>query len=309
MSQFRFRLYYHLYCGPSWRRIWAFHQPLLRKFADSGLLERAVVCVYGELDGELAASLTDAFEVRHISESIRQVNEFQTLQQMQGDVRDRNQQFECCVYLHSKGASSEQLVDATAEWSRFLATALVGALPGFGRIADRGFNCLGANLAFGLFEDFGRPRLHFSGNFWCATRELVGSAPEIELGGRHAAVRHNAEWWLSEGRPFRPFNVFSTGIDHYACKSGAIDWARLELRLRSCASGAVSADRAMAQIDFLRRMIERTLGRSGLRRLLSEFLLRTLPHHRWRRLLNVHDSAMRIVGSRKSAYFYCPETE
>jgi hypothetical protein len=44
------------------------------------------------------------------------------------------------------------------------------------------------------------------------------------------------------------------------------------------------------------------------RRALADLLLRTLPHHHWRRLLNVHHVAMRLSGSRKSIYFYRPES-
>jgi hypothetical protein len=40
----------------------------------------------------------------------------------------------------------------------------------------------------------------------------------------------------------------------------------------------------------------------------SDALLRVLPHHRWRRLQNVHHVIMRVLGSRKSIYFYCPES-
>ena len=63
----------------------------------------------------------------------------------------------------------------------------MGSLPAFDRLVALGYNSVGSNLALGMFEDFGRPRLHYSGNFWCATRELVASAPQITLGTRTTA--------------------------------------------------------------------------------------------------------------------------
>lgn len=303
-----FRIYYHLYLGASWQQVWSLHRPVLARFAASGLLERLVVCVCGGRVDDLGIVGGSTVEIRCLSDTLRNVNEFHTLQQMHREARDPAQVFDHCVYLHSKGASSRQLGQAGAEWSSFLCTALFGSLPGFDRVVGMGFNSLGSNLALGVFEDFAQPRLHYSGNFWCATRQLVASAPEIRLGMRYTAVRHNAEWWLDEAASFTPFNVFSTGIDHYAAPPGAVDWSRLELRLREFASSPASARRAMEVIGFLRRMIRGATGTQVLRHFLSDALLQSLPHHRWRRLLNVHDSMMRILGSRKSVYFYCPET-
>ncbi len=309
MSRSGFRVYYHLYCGPSWRRVWELHRPLLEEIAGGGLLERVVICVYGHETESISGSDANLFEIRHVAGTLGRINEFHTLHQMQRDVRDQAQKFEWCAYLHSKGASSAKLQEGGAEWSLFLARALIGSLPAFARVVERGFNSAGSNLALGLFEDFGPPRLHYSGNFWCATRDLVASAPDIELGSRYASVRHNAEWWLSRADAFVPFNVFSTGIDHYAAPSGEIDWRRLESRLEALASSEAPAARSMAQIHFLRKMVQAAVGRQALRRGLSDALLQALPHHRWRRLLYVHDRLMKPLRSRKSLYFYCAESQ
>jgi hypothetical protein len=303
-----FRIYYHLYLGASWRDVWALHRPVLEQFAASELLGKIVVCVCGGTVDDLGIATADNLEIRCLSNRIDNINEFHTLEQMHLDARDPAQAFDYCAYLHSKGSSSQRLDRAAAEWSSFLSTALIRSLPGFGRVVAMGFNCLGSNLALGVFEDFGRPRLHYSGNFWCATRELVTSAPEIRLGGRDASVRHNAEWWLDRASSFTPFNVFSTGIDHYTAPPGAIDWIRLESRLGEFSSSPGSASHAMETINFLRGMIQRATGNQFLRHSLSDALIRVLPHHRWRRLLNLHDVMMRVIGSRKSIYFYCPES-
>jgi len=247
-------------------------------------------------------------EIRQVSHTLRDVNEFHTLQQLQRDALDPAQNFNYCVYLHSKGASSPHLSAATEEWSSFLVRALIRSLPAFGRLVALGYNSLGSNLAFGIFEDFGPPRLHYSGNFWCATRELVVSAPRITLGIRYTAIRHNAEWWLERAPAFTPFNVFSTGTDHYSAPAGVVDWARLESRLGQLAALTRPARNAMEPVRFLREMIRRATGHQPVRQWLSDVLLRVLPHHRWRRLLNVHHVMMRTLGSRKSAYFYCAES-
>ena len=302
-----FRIYYHLYRGPSWREVWARHRPVLDRFAASGLLERLVVCVCGTPE-DLGISPGRHLEIRQLSDTIRHVNEFHTLQQLHRDAQDSAQTFSHCVYLHSKGASSPQLSAATEEWSSFLVVALMGSLPAFDRLVALGYNSVGSNLALGMFEDFGQPRLHYSGNFWCATRELVASAPQIMLGTRTTAVRHSAEWWLSLAPAFTPCNVFSTGVDHYAAQAGVVDWPRLETRLAQLGAGNVPARHAMEAIGFQREMIQRAIGDQPVRQWFAAALLRALPHHRWRRLLNVHDLMMRMLGSRKSVYFYCPES-
>jgi hypothetical protein len=302
-----FRIYYHLYLGASWQQVWALHRPVLERFATSQWVDRLVVCAYGGQVADLGIP-ADNVEIRPLTRTIDNINEFHTLEQMQRDASDPALSFDYCAYLHSKGSSSGSLDRCGAEWSSFLSTALIRSLPAFGRVVDMGFNSLGSNLALGVFEDFGPPRLHYSGNFWCATRELVTSAPPISLGGRYASVRHNAEWWLGQAASFTPFNVFSTGIDHYNAPPDAVDWTRLELRLGDFASSPVSARHAMDTIQFLREMIQRATGQQSLRRVLSAALLQALPHHRWRRLLNLHHVIMRVLGSRKSAYFYCPES-
>lgn len=302
-----FRIYYHLYCGASWRDVWALHRPVLEQFAASGLLEKLVVCVYGAPQ-DLGMSPACNLEIRQVSHTIRDVNEFHTLQQLQRDALDPAQTFSYCVYLHSKGASSPHLSEAAEEWSSFLVRALLRSLPAFGRLVALGYNSLGSNLAFGIFEDFGQPRLHYSGNFWCATRQLVVSAPQITLGIRYTAVRHNAEWWLERAPAFTPFNVFSTGTDHYSAPAGVVDWERLESRLGQLTALTRPARNAMEATSFLREMIQRATGRQPVRQWLSDALLRVLPHHRWRRLLNVHHVMMRTLGSRKSTYFYCSES-
>ncbi len=303
-----FRLYYHLYLGASWREVWALHRPALEQFATSELLSKIVVCVCGLPVDDLGINTADNLEIRWLSSTTDNINEFHTLEQMHLDARDPAQAFDYCAYLHSKGSSSQRLDRAAAEWSSFLSTALIRSLPRFDHVVALGFNCLGSNLALGVFEDFGQPRLHYSGNFWCATRELVISAPEIRLGGRDASVRHNAEWWLDRAASFVPYNVFSTGVDHYTARAGSIDWTRLESRLGGFPSTLESASHAIETITFLREMIQRATGNPFLRHSLSDALIRLLPHHRWRRLLNLHDVMMRIIGSRKSIYFYCPES-
>ena len=70
-----FRIYYHLYRGPSWREVWARHRPVLDRFAASGLLERLVVCVCGTPE-DLGISPARHLEVRQVSDTIRNVNEF-----------------------------------------------------------------------------------------------------------------------------------------------------------------------------------------------------------------------------------------
>lgn len=302
-----FRIYYHLYLGASWQQVWALHRPDLERFATSGLVGRLVVCVYGGSVADLGIA-ADNIEVRCLSNAIDNINEFHTLEQMQRDAIDPALTFDYCAYLHSKGSSSRRLDRSGVEWSSFLSTTLIRSLPAFGRVVDMGFNSLGSNLALGVFEDFGQPRLHYSGNFWCATRELVTSAPAIRLGGRYASVRHNAEWWLGQAASFTPFNVFSTGIDHYNAPPDAVDWNRLALRLDDFALSCVCPRHAMDTIQFLREMVQRATGSQPLRHAFSGALLRALPHHRWRRLLNVHHVIMRALGSRKSIYFYCPES-
>jgi hypothetical protein len=302
-----FRIYYHLYCGASWREVWALHQPVLEQFAASGLLEKLVICVCGAPQ-DLGISPAHNLEIRQLSHALRDVNEFHTLRELHRDARDAAQSFSYCVYFHSKGASSQQLSGGAVEWSSFLARALLGSLPAFEPLVALGYNSLGSNLALGIFEDFGAPRLHYSGNFWCATRELVAAAPEITLGTRYTAVRHNAEWWLERASAFTPCNVFSTGLDHYAAPAGLVDWARLESRLGQLAALTGPARHAMEAIRFQRAMMQRATGHQPLRQWLSKALLRVLPHHRWRRLLNVHHVMMRTLGSRKSTYLYCAES-
>jgi hypothetical protein len=120
-------------------------------------------------------------------------------------------------------------------------------------------------------------------------------------------VRHNAECWLGSARDLRPFNLLSTSIDHYTGTTLPADWQRLRLQLSSDPAAAAPAY-TNEKIDFLRRMIERVIGRAPVRRFISDLLLRVLPYHKWPKWLNAHDLAMRALGSRKSVYFYCPES-
>lgn len=303
-----FQVYYHLYLGPSWQTVWALHRPFLEQFAASGLMSRLVVCVGGSSEVDLGLASIRNAEIRQLSGPSRQINEFHTIAQMRSDANDATQRFEHCVYLHSKGAASGSLDRRGSEWSSFLSIALFRALPSFGRLVAAGFTSTGSNLALGIFEDFGPPRLHYSGNFWCATRSVVASAPEIMLGQRHASVRHNAEWWIGQSAFFIPFNAFSTGIDHYTAAVPAVDWPRLERRLDELGSGSESPEHSMQSIAFLGEMLHRAVGSSPARHAFSDALLGVLPHHRWPRLLNVHNLAMGLLGSRKSVYVYCPET-
>jgi hypothetical protein len=303
-----FRIYYHLYLGPSWPAIWAIHRPLLEEFASSGLLEKLVICVCGALDQPLALGSIQQAEIRPVSAVLAQTNEFHTLSQLHRDANDSAGTFQYCGYLHSKGSSSPVLSAAGREWSTFLATALLQSLKHLPALAGRGFNCLGSNLALGVFHDFEPPQLHYSGNFWCAKRSVVASARPIELGSRHAAIRHNAECWLATAAALTPFNVISTGVDHYASATGTMDWERIRSHLSAVDFCGQSAESCVTKIDFLRRMIERSTGKAAVRRLASNCLLKVLPYHRWLRWLSVHDLAMRALGSRKSVYFYCPES-
>lgn len=302
------RIYYHLYLGASWPTVWAIHQPLLEEFASSGFLEKLVVCVCGTLDRPLAVGSIQQTEIRLVSKALAQANEFHTLLQLHRDANDSAGAFQYCGYLHSKGSSSPMLDAAGREWSTFLATALLRSLKHMPSLANRGFNSLGSNLALGIFHDFEPPRLHYSGNFWCAVRSVVASAKSIELGSRYTSVRHNAECWLTTADSLTPFNVFSTGVDHYTSVPGTIDWERLHSQLSADVGHGQSAESCAAKIDFLRGMIERSTGTSALRRHVSNCLLRVLPYHRWPKWLSVHDLAMRLLGSRKSVYFYCPES-
>ena len=300
-----FRVYYHLYLGASWRDVWAIHRPVLERGARTGLIHRLIVCVCGDAPFNVDTVGMEA-EIVHLAAGAKS-NEFQTLALMRRDALDPRIEFDHCAYMHSKGSSSGRLGPAGAEWSLFLATALCRALPWFASVSESGFNAIGSNLALGIFEDFGIPRLHYSGNFWGATRALVAAAPPIELGGRHAAVRHNAEWWLGAAPVFTPFNVFSTGVDHYTEAAGCVDWDRLDAILDSKPLIA-PPQRDLRRIAFMAAMLRRATGTQPVRRALSEALLGTLPYHRWPRLLNVHHLLMQGAGSRKSTYLFCPES-
>lgn len=318
------RIYYHLYAGPSWRQVWDLHRPLLQHLCNSHSNVQVVVCVAG---GPLrSAALWDGdvgqFELRLLRAGAvaGAVNEFHTLQQLQRDARDANQHFDHCAYMHSKGSSSSRLSAGGAAWSAFLATSLLGALPHFARVVDSGFSALGSNLAWGIFEDFGPPRLHYSGNFWCSTRTAAMTARDIRLGGREAAVRHGAEWWLSTSDGFEPFNLFSTGVDHYRSPPECIDWTALQGRTAALAAGAGSGSgsdplhatprlqQVQARHAFIATMLRQATGAAPLRAAFSDALLAWLPHHRVPRLLSAHDALMKRLGSRKSSYFYCPES-
>jgi len=96
-----FRIYYHLYLGPSWQDVWALHRPLLERIAASGLVSRLVICVYGASGGDLGMAAAGNVEIRCIFNSIDKVNEFHTLQQLQRDAGDPAIQ-QNRIHLHSE---------------------------------------------------------------------------------------------------------------------------------------------------------------------------------------------------------------
>lgn len=315
------RLYYHLYLGRSWQTVWNLHRPLLQDLCVADPTCKIIVCIVGKeaASPELSEGSPAQFEFRVLPSESGLINEFQTLRELRHDARHLTEDFDYCAYMHSKGSSS-QLTPAGIAWSTFLATALTRALPHFPRVAEMGFSALGSNLAWGIFEDFGAPRLHYSGNFWCSTRSGVTSTHDIKLGNRYAAIRHNAEWWLSTSSAFAPFNLFSTGVDHYRSSPDCIDWPTLQKRIDSLQSWSTTSipldfihsepnpKRAHMQNEFVATMLRHASGEAPGRQTLSEALLRLLPYHRAPRLLNVHDALMKRMGSRKSTYFYCPES-
>lgn len=303
-----FRIYYHLYLGPSWREIWALHLPILKDALATDLVDKLIICVCGELPGDLGITDSSKTTIREVSASIERVNEFHTLNQLRADACSPAIGFDYCVYLHSKGSSSRHLQDSDAAWSRFLALSLLRSLPIFVRVLGQGFNCGGSNLALGIFEDFGPPRLHFSGNFWCATRSLIASTPHVELGSRYASIRHNAEWWLDCSKSLVPYNVFSTGVNHYGPPSNSINWDDLERCLKASSPGGASVYHYMNTIAFLREMMRLTIGEQAIMRFISECAMRTIPYRRWPRLLTLKYMIMKVLGSRKSIFYYCAET-
>ncbi len=300
-----FRLYYHLYFGPSWRTVWQVHRQAIEQFALSGLLDRLVVCCAGPVGPEFGIDVP--VEIRELSPSLIGVNEFHTLKEMHQDANHPGQQSPYFIYMHSKGSSAQSLDESGSEWSAFLCQSLLRSAPHFEHFVCKDYNCLGSNLALGIFEDFGPPRLHYSGNFWCATKAVVAAAPDIDLGSRASSIRHSAEWWLGLAPTFRPFNVFATGVNHYQPSGGKIDWERLSRNIAQLDRVNPSMSLSLLKIEFLRRMLMRATGNPRTRRMISRLVLASLPYHRWRKLFYAHDILMRYLGSRKSTYLYCAE--
>lgn len=309
MTSASLRLYYHLYNGPAWRPVWALHRPALQRLLVSGIVERLVVCCYGfsawpaEVDDGL-----EPIEVRASSRPLARVNEFDTLAQLRRDCCESSNPFEHVGYLHGKGGSAPALTPQARSWTEWLARALLVLCERFGALARGGFDAAGSNLAWGAFDHFEPPRLHYSGNFWCATRETILATRPIDLAARESSVRHGAEWWLGTAADRSFFNLFCSGLDHYRPEGGWIDHERLGARLATLAGAVPCVGRARAQAEFVRREMLAALPSAPARRLLSKALLAALPYARAPRLYSAHDRAMRMLGSRKSTYFYCGET-
>ncbi len=305
----RIRIYYHLFNGPSWQPVWAMHRPRLQTLIEHDAVDRLVVCAFGfDAKPELGLQVRHGVDLRLSRRLPTLVNEFDTLAELRRDACGPDPAFAHVAYLHSKGASAPRLTLQASSWTDWLSDAHAGLVTRFDGLARAGFGAAGANLAWGVFDHFEPPRLHYSGNFWCATREQVRAAPSINPDQRQSSIRHNAEWWLSAGSKLPHFNLFCSGLDHYAPEGVEIDRLRLAARLSALDGALDVVGRAMAQQDFVCRQLRSAIGAAPWRRCLAIMSLAALPYGRWPRLFLAHDRAMRLLGSRKSTYFYCPET-
>jgi hypothetical protein len=308
MTQGRLRLYYHLFNGPSWRAVWDLHGPRLDDLLKTSAVERAVVCCHGFREVPDLSPSRPGLEVRTIDGGRRTANEFGTLAQLRRDALQDDAAYDAVAYLHSKGASAPTLSSQAASWTDWLAESLAGLVRSFDRIGNAGFEIAGSNLAWGVFEAFEAPRLHYSGNLWCASRDVVRRAAPIDLDARGASVRHAAEWWVGTGRPRGWFNLFSSGLDHYDATGALVDRGRLRERLAALELGMPPVARSDAQQAFVRRQFLDAVGEAPVRRAVSRTLLAALPYGRWRRAYSLHDVVTRRMGSRKSAYVLCGES-
>lgn len=298
-----FRIYYHLYQGPSWEKIWAEHFEIIKEFYKTGLLEGLIVYGYPGIGLKDKVRELDWVVVKE--NSGKSINEFDTLVNLQKDLKDDS--FKYFVYMHSKGSSYKDLDQKSAEWSKLLAKLLINNLGIFPSIETRGFNALGSNGAYGVFDDFGDPIFHFSGNFWCTTKEVIAKTKKIIVGTKYSKVRHNAEAWLGSQTNIAPFNIESTGIDHYSGRFPMVnELYKFKVDDRFLLMNYSDYE---VQLRFTREMMTKILDHKKINKKIIKTILDFVPNYKYGLLYRVISKICRTLGSKKLSYLYCPKTK
>jgi len=111
------------------------------------------------------------------------------------------------IYFHSKSVTksgNDEAKNCALTLLNFLHLVLIN----FDHIKLANYNTAGGNLVSGIFEHFDAPEMAYSGNFWIAKGEYLKSIPLLKT-PKLSHYRHDAEFAISGGNGFAPFNLFS----------------------------------------------------------------------------------------------------
>ena len=111
------------------------------------------------------------------------------------------------VYFHSKSVTkpgNDEAKGCALTLLNFLHLVLIN----FDHIKLANYNAAGGNLISGIFEHFDSPEFAYSGNFWIAKGEYLKTIPILKT-PKFSNYRHDAEFAISCGHGFAPFNLFS----------------------------------------------------------------------------------------------------
>jgi hypothetical protein len=111
------------------------------------------------------------------------------------------------IYFHSKSVTKPGN-EAAIGYAKTLINFLRVIIDGFSAISQKGYNTAGGNLVTAVFEHFDGIRMGYSGNFWVATGRYLQTIPHLNS-PENAHYRHDAEYAISQGKEFMPFNLFS----------------------------------------------------------------------------------------------------
>lgn len=205
---------YHLYCRGFWKEVFKRHLSIYDQLVSPPALR---IIAYGAdtdaatwLLGLQTAQLTVELEAGL-------GNEGRTLRRLQQIARSSPPE-RLLGYAHAKGSSYHpQARPSIHQLSDSLLTQLLVSVPQSEVLAaERSFNTFGANAALGIFEKYGLPSFHYSGNFWLARAQYLQSCRslsdrDVSCYGR----RHSAEAWIGTGHNLRPFNQAACFLDGY----------------------------------------------------------------------------------------------
>ena len=205
---------YHLYCRGFWKEVFERHLALYRRLAPQLSLQ---VVAYGA-EAEVAKWLL-SLQTSDLTILLETGlgNEGRTLRHLQ-QIAEVSHPDRLLGYAHAKGSSyhPEDRPSIHRLSDSLFAQLLRSVSQSEALASEHCFNAFGANAALGIFEKYGLPSFHYSGNFWLAQARYLRSCrslseQDIFCHGR----RHSAEAWIGTGKDLRPFNHAACFVDGY----------------------------------------------------------------------------------------------